>query len=92
MFRVVQEGLRNIAKHANVKQANVSLLNDNNDIILTIEDSGDGFDINQNHKMGLGLVSMQERVYLIRGSFMIKSKPGRGTKIKVTASLSGNQE
>ncbi|MHC4131225.1 MAG: MEDS domain-containing protein [Planctomycetota bacterium] len=92
LFRTVQEGLRNIAKHANVKQANVSLLNDNNDIILTIEDSGDGFDINKDHKMGLGLVSMQERVHLISGSFSIKSKPGRGTKIKVTASLSGNQE
>jgi PAS domain S-box-containing protein len=92
LFRVVQEGLRNIAKHAKVKQANVSLLNDNNDIILTIEDSGKGFDINKDHKTGLGLVSMQERVYLIRGSFSVESEPGRGTKIKVTAPLLGNRE
>ncbi|MHC5074629.1 MAG: sensor histidine kinase [Planctomycetota bacterium] len=92
LFRVVQESLRNVARHANVKQANVSLLNDNNDIILTIEDSGVGFDINKDHKMGLGLVSMQERVNLIKGSFSIKSEPGRGTKIMVSASLSGKQE
>jgi signal transduction histidine kinase len=92
LFRVVQESLRNVARHANVKQANVSLLNDNNDIILTIEDSGVGFDINKDHKMGLGLVSMQERVHQIKGSFSIKSELGQGTKIKVTASLSGNQE
>jgi PAS domain S-box-containing protein len=92
LFRVVQEGLRNIAKHAKVKNANVSLLNDNNDIILTIEDSGDGFDINKDHKMGLGLVSMQERVHSIKGNYSIKSEIGKGTKIEITAPLSGNQE
>jgi signal transduction histidine kinase len=89
LFRIVQEGLRNIAKHANVKRANVSLLSQNNDITLTIEDAGTGFDFEKSIKMGLGLVSMQERVHLIKGKFSINSQAGLGTKIEVTAPLKG---
>jgi PAS domain S-box-containing protein len=90
-FRIVQEGLRNIAKHAKVTEAQVELAGIDNTISLTIMDSGIGFDPTQiPGDAGLGLVSMEERARLIRGEFRVQSKPGQGTVIRVTACLSGD--
>jgi len=90
LFRIVQEGLRNIAKYAKVKEASVSLIGNDDNITLIVRDSGAGFDMARSvGERGVGLASMQERVHLIRGDFSIKSKPGQGTVIKVVASLSG---
>ncbi|UCD58907.1 MAG: sensor histidine kinase, partial [Candidatus Hydrogenedentota bacterium] len=91
LFRIVQEGLRNIAKHAKVTEAQVKLIGSDNMITLTIEDAGIGFDPTRvRGGTGLGLVSMEERARLIRGEFQVRSKPGRGTVIRVTAGLSGD--
>ncbi|MHC4574019.1 MAG: MASE3 domain-containing protein [Planctomycetota bacterium] len=91
LFRVVQEGLRNVAKHAKVQEAQVSLVGGDDSITLVIEDSGVGFNPTQpGGKAGLGLASMEERVRLIRGDFSIESEPGQGTVVKVVAPLSGN--
>lgn len=91
LFRIVQEGLRNIAKHAKVAEAQVKLVGKDNMIFLTIEDSGVGFDpIQVRGDTGLGLVSMEERTRLIQGEFLVQSKPGQGTVIRVTAKLSGD--
>jgi len=91
LFRVVQEGLRNIARHALVQKAEVSLLGGNGNITLTIEDCGVGFETAKTGKQsGLGFISMEERVRLIRGDFLVKSKPGKGTIIKVVIPLLGN--
>jgi PAS domain S-box-containing protein len=90
LFRIVQEGLRNIAKHAKVNEARVKLVGRDISIALTIEDSGIGFDPAQvPKKAGLGLVSMEERTRLIEGEFLVQSEPGRGTVIRVTVGLSG---
>lgn len=91
LYRIAQEGLRNIARHAKVTEARVRLAGRDNTITLTIEDSGVGFDPAQvRGGAGLGLVSMEERARLIQGEFRVKSKPGQGTVISVTASLSGD--
>ncbi|MHC4738845.1 MAG: MASE3 domain-containing protein [Planctomycetota bacterium] len=91
LFRIVQEGLRNIARHALVQEAQVSLLGGNGSITLIIEDSGVGFELVQaGRKSGLGFISMEERVRLIRGKFLVKSKLGKGTIIKVVIPLLGN--
>ena len=91
LFRIAQEGLRNIAKHAKVTEAQVKLIGSDNTITLTIEDAGIGFDPTRvRGDAGLGLVSMEERARLIRGEFHVQSKPGRGTVIRVTAGLSGD--
>jgi len=91
LYRIVQEGLRNIARHAKVAEARVRLAGRGNTITLTIEDSGVGFDPAEvRGGAGLGLVSMEERARLIQGEFTVKSKPGQGTVIRVTASLSGD--
>jgi len=91
LFRIVQEGLRNIAKHAKVTEAKVTLVGRDNLITLTIEDSGIGFDPTQMRgEAGLGLVSMEERTRLIQGEFLVQSKPGQGTVVRVTAGLTGD--
>ncbi|UCE48399.1 MAG: PAS domain-containing protein, partial [Phycisphaerales bacterium] len=80
LFRIVQEGLRNIAKYAKVKEASVSLVGDDGNITLVVRDSGAGFDMARSvGERGVGLASMQERVRLIRGDFSIESEPGQGT-------------
>lgn len=88
LFRIVQEALRNIHKHAKVKEAIVSLVEQDNCIILTVEDKGAGFNPeNARQTHGLGLFSMQERVQLVHGVLSIDSVRGYGTQIKVTIPL-----
>jgi len=91
LFRIAQEGLRNIAKHAKVTEAKVRLKGQGHTITLTIEDSGIGFDPAQKRgQAGLGLVSMEERTRLIQGEFRVQSQPGQGTVIQVTANVTGD--
>lgn len=93
LFRVVQEGMRNIARHAKVKEADVSLTSADGRIILTIQDAGVGFNVARpTGRPALGLTSMKERTHLIRGEFLIESTPGKGTTIRVVAPLLGRQE
>ena len=88
LFRVSQEGLRNIAKHAQPDEVHVQLSRTGKDISLVIEDVGDGFDLEHaRRKDGLGLVSMEERVRLAGGIFRIDSQPGEGTRIEAQVPL-----
>jgi PAS domain S-box-containing protein len=88
LYRVVQEGLRNIAKHSRTETASVALHRDNGQVRLTIRDSGIGFDkADLKGRTGLGLASMKERVRLIEGRFSVSSRPGQGTTIDVRAPL-----
>jgi PAS domain S-box-containing protein len=90
IYRIVQEGLRNIAKHARASEVFVSVVGRDGNIHLSIKDNGIGFDPAKIKKKGrLGLASMQERAYIIGGDFSVKSQPGQGTVIEVQAPLSG---
>jgi signal transduction histidine kinase len=90
IYRIIQEGLRNIAKHAQASEAHISLAAKDGSIHVSIKDSGVGFDPKKvKRQTGLGLASMEERVRLIQGDFSIRSKQGQGTVIKVRAPLSG---
>jgi len=90
IYRIIQEGLRNIAKHAQATEAHVSLIGKNDALHLSIKDTGIGFDpLQAKKKTSLGLASMEERVRLIQGDFSIQSKQGQGTVIRVRAPLSG---
>ena len=91
LYRIAQEGLRNISKHAGATEVTISLVCKNDTIQLTIMDNGNGFDPDRGKgKQGLGLDSMKERAHLIGGSFHIKSKPGQGTEIEVLVPLLGS--
>ncbi len=82
LFRVLQEALRNAAKHSGVKRFDVCLWGSAGTIHLTISDLGAGFDKETAMKgTGLGLTSMQERLRLVRGEISINSHPKGGTTI-----------
>lgn len=87
LYRVTQECLRNIGHHAKAKEVHVTL-NGGRDISLKIQDIGDGFDLKKvKTKGGLGLISMDERVRLVGGTFSIQSEIGKGTIVEVRIPL-----
>ena len=83
LYRIVQEGLQNIRKHARVKEAEVELSSAKNRLVLHIRDTGAGFDAEEARSSGLGLTSIQERVRLLGGRLKITSAPGRGTELLI---------
>jgi PAS domain S-box-containing protein len=84
LFRVLQEALRNAVKHSRVRHFGVDLRGVEGAIQLTVRDSGVGFDVEAaRNNCGLGLVSMRERVSLVKGTISITSKPAAGTEINV---------
>jgi PAS domain S-box-containing protein len=92
-FRVLQEGLNNAAKHSGVRNFEVRLWGTSDDIHLTISDSGAGFDREAAKAgRGLGLISMQERLKLVDGTFLIESLPQRGTTIHARVPLSSRSD
>jgi signal transduction histidine kinase len=91
LYRIIQEGLRNISKHACAQHSAVSLQRIDHDVLLSVQDDGIGFDwAEATENPGLGFSSMRERARLIRGEFSIKSEPEKGTKIFVRAPLQRN--
>jgi PAS domain S-box-containing protein len=86
LYRLLQESLGNIRKHANAKHVDVSLSAGQREIELRVSDDGSGFNSGDSKK-GLGLTSMQERVRPLRGHVAIDSSPGRGTVIAVNIPL-----
>jgi signal transduction histidine kinase len=88
LYRVAQESLRNIVRHAQAKHATVLLSATHGGLHLSIEDDGVGFDPKTvAGKARLGLVSMQERVRIVGGTLSIHSKPGHGTRIDLRVPL-----
>jgi PAS domain S-box-containing protein len=84
LYRVAQEGLQNVAKHARTKSANLSLARRNGQVCLTISDNGCGFEAGGTHtSVGLGLVNMKERVRLVHGKLDVISHPHDGTTLRV---------
>jgi PAS domain S-box-containing protein len=86
LYRLVQEGLNNIRKHADANNVFVSLVAASPQIVLTIEDDGKGFDVDKRLEAltlekRMGLRSMKERVSLLGGEMRIESHPGKGAKI-----------
>ncbi len=81
IYRIVQEALRNVVRHAKAKSVRIRLQQSGDDLVLTIQDDGQGF-VPEREK-GLGLLGMEERVAHLRGSFGIESTPGLGTSIRV---------
>ncbi len=83
LFRIFQESLTNVARHSGGKNVNVSLKEDDNLVILTIQDDGKGFDEESTRKNTLGLLGMKERTKVMGGEYTIQSEPGNGTTVKV---------
>lgn len=88
LYKVAQESLRNVAKHAKARWAGVTLTGSGHRIVLQVRDDGVGFPVQSLAAAGgLGVVSMQERVRNVNGSFDIQSRPEQGTVITVEVPL-----
>lgn len=87
VYRIAQEALRNVAKHAGKTHVKVTLQGTKDRLRLIVRDSGEGFDTTAKVAPGLGLVSMRERASLAGGTFDIKSELGEGTTVTVTVPL-----
>jgi signal transduction histidine kinase len=83
LFRIVQEALTNITKHAKASEVRIDLSSDEDGITLTVGDNGRGMPDAQARGSGLGLLGMEERARELGGSFSMTSSPGDGTKIEV---------
>jgi PAS domain S-box-containing protein len=88
LFRVVQEGLQNVAKHSCARTCSVELMGTREGIHLRVSDSGIGFDTARlKLKPGLGFISMRERLRLVGGEITVDSKPSEGTLLDVHVPL-----
>jgi signal transduction histidine kinase len=89
----VQEALTNVTKHSRARNVTIELKRKRGGIVCTVEDDGVGFDsqaaLARNGKKGLGLVGIQERLNVLKGTFQIDSQPGHGTKLSFTVPLGG---
>ena len=85
LYRVAQESLSNVARHASASQVDVELTRSQSELIVTITDNGVGFDSEQslNGSHGLGLIGMKERVALVHGELLVSSAVGKGTRVQV---------
>jgi signal transduction histidine kinase len=82
-YRIAQEALRNVARHAGVREAEITLSLREGWLILVVSDRGRGFGSTRAAgRRGLGLVAMQERASLAGGRFEVESRRGRGTSVK----------
>ena len=89
LFRILQEGLHNAAKHSGVRQFKARLWGAQDRIHLLIRDQGKGFDVAAARtSRGIGLISMEERIKLFDGDLWIESQPGRGTTIHARVRVS----
>jgi signal transduction histidine kinase len=86
-FRIVQEALTNIAKHARATSCRIYLQRLTNTVLITIEDDGTGFDVadaaRTSPRRGLGLLGIRERVVELRGTLRLESSPTKGTRLTV---------
>ncbi|ATA24180.1 histidine kinase [Brenneria goodwinii] len=83
-FRVAQESLTNVARHAQATKVEISLENHAGDVVLRIQDNGKGFDDQINKADAFGLISMKERGRMLGGEVVIESAPGSGTLVQLT--------
>lgn len=88
LFRIIQEALSNVRKHACAQRVWIKCWQEQSNIFISIEDDGSGFDLqrisgDKKSKQSFGIQIMEERTHQIHGKFSIKSEPGSGTKIEL---------
>ena len=82
-FRIVQESLANVGKHAQARQVRVRVAREGSEIVLDVQDDGVGFQLAHPRKpQSLGLIGLRERAHVLKGSVQITSAPGQGTRVE----------
>lgn len=87
-FRVAQESLTNISRHAQATEVLIQLIHNEHSVVLTVRDNGRGFDCDQRPENALGLLGMKERGRMLGGQVDIVSEPSSGTQVTLTIPLS----
>ncbi len=96
LFRVVQEAVTNIARHAEAENVVISLAFSQAAVVIEVEDDGKGFDLTAisrtaDRGRGLGLMGMRERVALFSGVLTVETSPGAGTQLRIEVPLEGTK-
>jgi len=81
LFRVAQEALANVARHSKATLVQMVLTTTDDTVTLSVSDNGQGFDMSRQGHLGVGLLSMQERMEALGGEVQVESAPGKGTRI-----------
>jgi signal transduction histidine kinase len=96
LFKATKELLINIVKHAQASKAKVSIWREDNSIRIRVEDDGVGFSTSKDKQLGkttgFGLFNIRERIKYLRGNIEIKSEPGGGTQITLSAPLEEKED
>ena len=92
LFRIFQESLTNVARHAGAHEVNVSLEQNDKKVILTVTDDGIGFNQENATKKTLGILGMKERTLMLGGEYTITGTKGKGTRVLVSLPLGGNDK
>ena len=87
MFRILQESLNNIAKHAQADKVSIRFINREHSLILLVRDNGVGFDTNVRKHNSFGLLGIRARAPMVNGRARISSRPGNGTQVVVSIPL-----
>jgi signal transduction histidine kinase len=91
VYHIAQEALSNVARHAHARTVEVSLVEGQHQLILSVTDDGRGFEADVAHCGGFGLVSMRERAHALGGLLSVDSHAGRGTTVQVTLPIRQEQ-
>ncbi|MBP2689179.1 MAG: integral rane sensor signal transduction histidine kinase [Deltaproteobacteria bacterium] len=93
LYRVLQEGLRNVARHSGATRVRVRLAGDGGAVRFELDDNGNGFSPDRiGQHAGLGLISMKERVHMVEGDFSVESGPGAGTVLRVAVPAGSSRD
>lgn len=92
VFRIVQEALANVASHAQVDEAEVTIRTNERSVVLKVRDEGMGFNLAEaSGSKRLGILGMRERVELLDGEFEMESAPGSGTQVEIEIPLTDDE-
>jgi NarL family two-component system sensor histidine kinase LiaS len=92
LFRIAQEALSNTLRHSKAESMDIRLLQSGNQVHMSLQDSGIGFDLEAKKQTSYGLLTMEERVNELGGSLQMISKPGEGTLIHIWVPIVGLRE
>lgn len=92
LFRILQECLTNIARHAEASEIDVTLTTTPERWALSVRDNGVGFEYNPGQKDDIGLIGMRERAQMLGGNFVLTTAPGQGTTVQVSIPASASKD
>ena len=91
IYRIVQEALTNVARHAKATEVDISISKQDNFLNVAIEDNGKGIERTQlDDAKSFGIIGMKERAYICGGTLLLTSEPGKGTKIDLSMPIKEN--